>query len=413
MIAPIPLTPKWIILYSLISILCISVFLLRDNQTGFPSLETIQEMYNQNSFFDSNSNSNACISTCLVDPFMRKGVLDYPSHDQYNETRWIPLPPISSDINQHIKLANIDYSGDLPIEVENMVAEQITAKLNIQFPEQESSDAQRDPDSDFKSDLNSSSNLDWMKGRMVVFLDDRNNVEQLCGEVHGTLSNWGGHTGGLCYIERIDLTIVWWFLFGMVDDESLDEWRALESRPITFENKIEQVLLPLMKEAGLERKPDLVVISSLFWDEGFIKDYPVLYPPTIPLPDHYRDKPGFFLTQIQWHQSRLAQLFTFVRKTYDDDNLPMMSRTRHIRSNMQWGGGLKIAQLDNGIREISERMGVREFRWGDLLEGVSEYYDNDQHFPLGPNTYLFGDMTFFYLRKAITPGCWACHGIAG
>ena len=58
--------------------------------------------------------------------------------------------------------------------------------------------------------------------------------------------------------------------YGMVDDEG-ETWRSEELRPITFESRINDVMLPHMKAEGLEgRIPDLVVISSLFWDEDFI-----------------------------------------------------------------------------------------------------------------------------------------------
>ena len=60
--------------------------------------------------------------------------------------------------------------------------------------------------------------------------------------------------------------------FGMVDDESADWWKSGEARPITFENRIPQIMFKGMEENGLDskRKPDLIVLSSLFWDENFI-----------------------------------------------------------------------------------------------------------------------------------------------
>jgi len=56
----------------------------------------------------------------------------------------------------------------------------------------------------------------------------------------------------------------------MVDDDE-ETWRSEELRPITFESRINDVMLPHMKAEGLEgRIPDLIVISSLFRDEDFI-----------------------------------------------------------------------------------------------------------------------------------------------
>ncbi|WVW81133.1 hypothetical protein I302_103124 [Kwoniella bestiolae CBS 10118] len=363
MVHPIPLTPRWIILYTTILLSAISLWFMRDDQGGFSSLNSLSNPFS----------SNQCPSSCRSDPFSQRGILTYPSVERYNETRWIPLPPFSSD--NKVKLSNIDYTGNLPPELEAGLAEQLTARLNQQEENQ----------------LADTVEWEWLKGRLVVFLDDRNNVEQLCGEIHGKSESWGGHVGGFCHVERIDLTLVWWFSYGLVDDESLDLWRKLEARPITFENRIKEVFLPAMKSDGIDRTPDLMVVSSLFWDEGFIRDYPQLYPPTPPLPPDHRNRPGFLPDQIQWHQSRLAALFTYLREIYNQPDLPLMFRTRHIRANMNYGGGLKIAQIDQGAREVCEAMGVKLFRWGDLLEGVSDYYDKDQHFPLGPNTYLFGE----------------------
>lgn len=58
----------------------------------------------------------------------------------------------------------------------------------------------------------------------------------------------------------------------MVDDESADWWKTVEYRPITFEERITQVMIPGMNATGLnpERKPDLIILSSLFWDENYI-----------------------------------------------------------------------------------------------------------------------------------------------
>nr|XP_018260023.1 uncharacterized protein I303_08095 [Kwoniella dejecticola CBS 10117]OBR82181.1 hypothetical protein I303_08095 [Kwoniella dejecticola CBS 10117] len=358
MISLIPLTPRWAILYSVTTISALTILCLKISQEGLSSLSSLHDSLSipSNPFFSS---SSSCSRTCSPDPFSRRGILSFPSPQRYNETRWIPLPELHASLQgetpQVLKLGDIDYTGHIPSEIEEGLAQPLTAKLNR---EEVLSDAGEDE-------------LGWLKGRMVIFLDDRNNVEQLCGELHGVSKSWGGHLGGYCHIERIDLTLVWWFLYGLVDDENLDEWRKLEARPITFENRIKDVFLPAMKSAGLDRTPDLVVVSSLFWDEGFIRDYPLLYPPTPPLPANHRDRPGFLLGQIQWHQSRLSQLFTYLRETYHQD-LPLMFRTRHIRSNMQYGGGLKIAQIDQGAREVCEQMGVRQFRWGDLLEGISE-----------------------------------------
>ena len=63
----------------------------------------------------------------------------------------------------------------------------------------------------------------------------------------------------------------------MVDSESADWFREHEQRPITFEKRIKEIMLPIMDEAGIggDVKPDLVVFGSLFWDEVFLTEVSV------------------------------------------------------------------------------------------------------------------------------------------
>lgn len=55
----------------------------------------------------------------------------------------------------------------------------------------------------------------------------------------------------------------------MIDIEDPLWWPG-ESAPFTFENRISQVMIPKMEAAGLTQKPDLFILASLFWDEGFL-----------------------------------------------------------------------------------------------------------------------------------------------
>lgn len=90
-----------------------------------------------------------------------------------------------------------------------------------------------------------------------------------------------------------------------------------------------------------------------------------------------------------------------IREMYGEE-LPLMFRTRQIRSQTKAFNLLKIFQLDQGCRAVAKEMGVKLFTWGGKLEGYSvyvgvrglltrRYYDEDQHFAKGPNTYLFGE----------------------
>lgn len=124
-----------------------------------------------------------------------------------------------------------------------------------------------------------------------------------------------------------------------------------------------------------------------------------------------------------------------------------MLRTRQLRKKDDHEGLLKIFQLDQSARSVAREEGVRDFSWGEKLEGyghcefvrkeeerdgevvknegettrTTQYetltdfdaspsllavYDGDQHYSLGPSTYIFADMMFFYLHRAVVPGCW-------
>lgn len=67
----------------------------------------------------------------------------------------------------------------------------------------------------------------------------------------------------------------------MVDDETADWWKPNDTRPLTFEQRIPQVMIPNMEAKGLNpsRKPDLIVLSSLFWDENYIAGVSPSIPP--------------------------------------------------------------------------------------------------------------------------------------
>lgn len=178
---------------------------------------------------------------------------------------------------------------------------------------------------------------------------------------------------------------------GMVDDEGSDWFVSGEKRPITFERRIPEIMMPCMKEAGLENmQPDLIVFSSLFWDESYIWRVSHIGKPQIPRKGadwesgslalqhgmqvgHYNTDPtdglhGFFPNELKWHRSRIQEFITYIRSMFGDD-VPLMFRTRQHRAKNKWGGVLKIFQLDQSIRAVTRAMGVRYFTWGSKLEG--------------------------------------------
>lgn len=203
--------------------------------------------------------------------------------------------------------------------------------------------------------------------------------------LRGRYTSWGGHGGGACHLPQTNTWIANWFLYGMIDDEAADWYAQGEQRPITFEKRLPEVMVPQMHKlmGTVKLKPDLVILSSLFWDERLIRDHAKL--------THLDrgNNHGFLFNELAWHRSRLRELIDFVRANYGTP--PIMYRTRQIRKHTAHDELLRIFQLDESCRAVALEMGVKEFTWGDKLEGYVKYYDDDQHFGTGPNTWLFGE----------------------
>lgn len=188
----------------------------------------------------------------------------------------------------------------------------------------------------------------------------------------------------------------------MIDSD--DGWPHHEEHPFPFEMRFEQIMIPQMTKLGYEKRvPDLVLASSLFWDEKFLDERGRGASKTVDRGSAH----GFWWNELAWFRGRVRLLVRRVREIWP--KTPVMFRTRQLRANADDFHLLTIFQLDQGLRALGKELGVKLFTWGDKLEGYNVYYDNDQHFAKGPNTYLFGDMLLFYLRRAVTPGCWQCQ----
>ncbi|KAJ9098113.1 hypothetical protein QFC21_004442 [Naganishia friedmannii] len=266
------------------------------------------------------SSKNRCPTTnCPSDPYVQPGMLHFGNSSR--ETRWIPF---------HVDMERNEGGGTMKMlseidqldvdEVEEYAAEALMAGL---VDEREKA-------------------IEWARDAYVLFL----------GRKLLQSNKWSIFQLG----------------FGMVDDENADWWKSSEWRPLTFEERIPKVMVPGMDAKGLDahRKPDLVVLSSLFWDESYIGE----------LAQHYNismdGTHGFSYAQIKWHRLRVQRLISFTREWFNDQSIPMMFRTRQIRKQAKWGGLLKIFQLDQSCRAVAKEMGLRYFTWGGKLEGFQE-----------------------------------------
>ncbi|KAF8579009.1 hypothetical protein K439DRAFT_1638368 [Ramaria rubella] len=321
-----------------------------------------------------------CSSKCSVDPFTRPGMLIRGPNG--SDTRWVPFPSQVTHTLPSLNALTIDYNAPIPENALRLACPQYMKML---------------------SESNGSFEMDWVKNKTVLFIGsshDRNNIEYFCDTLKGNYTSIGGHTAGSCNITTHNLVLAFWFTYGAADSETYDWFSPLELRPVTFEHKVEEVMVPWMIQQGIS-DPDLIIETSLYWDDAFFNQLAVQRNSTLV------NQPLTY-SELSWHRSRIRELVAYTRALYGEE-IPIMFRTRHFRESNRWNRIMRIFQLDQNLRAVARELDIKLFRWGDLLEGITSFYDGDQHFKRGPVTWLFGDMTLFYLRQATTSGCWACY----
>ncbi|KZO90796.1 hypothetical protein CALVIDRAFT_375087 [Calocera viscosa TUFC12733] len=305
---------------------------------------------------------------CPYDPYRAPGMIHWGQ--QANETRWVPFPTEAEAFDPEPRLARLEELDVALGGLEEGEMDELGAGERLML------------------DIVHGGG-EWAEGKNVLIIGDshdRNNVVNFCTETGGKHSRWGAHVGGWCRVNRLNFTIVYWFLYGIADSDY--EWFAKsEPPPKTPESRISEMMLPLMKKDGIA---------------DFVPDMVLKFDPKRP------GRVGLSFQEARYHQLRSAALVRLVRAQYGN-SVPMMYRSRHLRATNTRGTMLRIFQLDQGWRAVCEAMGVRVFDWGGKLEGYTDFYDGRQHYPQGPVTWLFGDMLLFYLREAMDPErWWAC-----
>ncbi|KAG9019645.1 hypothetical protein FRB90_011991 [Tulasnella sp. 427] len=302
-----------------------------------------------------------CSSHCPTDPFTKSGLMYYGSYP--NDTRWVPFPHEPIDALQHplSSETTIEYTVDFPPDAFVSASPQYMKMMAEESEE-----------------------LNWVRGKTVLFIGsshDRNNIQYFCEYVDGTYTSHGAHTAGFCHVPKYNFTVVNWFLLGMVDGDY--DWFSKEPKPHSFEERLETYMLPMMKQENLAN-PDLIVETSLFWDDKFFQMRARHY-------EISRQDSPFTYTELIWHRSRVHALIHYTRQLYGP-KIPIMFRTRHFRHDNRWNHILRLFQLDQSVRAIAEELGIKLFTWGGKLEGhTDDFYDGDQHFQKGPVTWLFGE----------------------
>ncbi|KAF8516577.1 hypothetical protein BU17DRAFT_92693 [Hysterangium stoloniferum] len=303
-----------------------------------------------------------CAAGCSPDPFTRPGMMLLGPN--LSDTRWIPFAPLANSSSTGlVNSSDIDYSAPASQEELTMACPQYMKMIQ---------------------NRSMTSEIEWAKNKTVLFIGsshDRNNIQYFCEEVQGRYSSIGGHTAGFCNVTTLNLVFAFWFTYGSIDSNEYDWFAPSEARPLTFERKIQEVMIPWMTDSGIS-KPDLVVETSLFWDDGFLHQLSLHRGRPINQPLTY--------SELGWHRSRVHALASYTRTLFGQD-VPLMFRTRHLRNSNRWNRVTRIFQLDQNLRMVAQELDIKLFRWGDLLEGYTDVYDDDQHFRKGQVTRLFGE----------------------
>ncbi|KIY43158.1 hypothetical protein FISHEDRAFT_78811 [Fistulina hepatica ATCC 64428] len=291
----------------------------------------------QNLWSTFGSSPNECPAHCPADPFVKSGMIHWGKYA--NDTQWIPFPDRRMDaLTDSLRLEDVEITGYIPQEALSIACPMYTKALS----------------------LGDTSLLDFAKDRLVLII------------------------GGVCSVPTLNMTIVHWFFFGMNDNDDYFSWFSV-GKPLTFEARMGRDMLTRMERAGLglPRRPDLIVMTSLFWDEKFLNAFHDHF-------NHTSSTYGFTYNELAWHRQRVAKLVSRIRELYGQD-VPLMFRTRQIRQQTNDFKLLKIFQFDQGLRALAKQLNIGLWTWGGKLEGYTVNYDNDHHYSFGPATFLFGE----------------------
>lgn len=146
-----------------------------------------------------------CPEWCEVDPFRQPGMLHWSPSGADNETRWLPFPSADYEWDAQAPSSDLPHTDEIPAQAWLAAPKQYTALLERFKPTTEGEWQDWTPPRD----------LNWLRNRTVILIGsshDRNNNDQMCEIIGGKKGSWGGHSGGYCYHEGLDLLVANWFL---------------------------------------------------------------------------------------------------------------------------------------------------------------------------------------------------------
>lgn len=162
-----------------------------------------------------------------------------------------------------------------------------------------------------------------------------------------------------------------WFTTGMRPSDT--PWFfPSDPKPWTFEERFAERFKPLLPSIG---SPELVVLSSHFWDLKFFQDRELRRRLLAEEPDA-----PFHITEedLAWHRSRLVEFVALVRSTFPDALVMWRLGTKwKVDEEAGFGdGNLGVFRLNESTRAMMRMLEVPLFNWAALIEGERGYSES-------------------------------------
>ncbi|GAA93597.1 uncharacterized protein L969DRAFT_555215 [Mixia osmundae IAM 14324] len=297
--------------------------------------------------------------------------------------------------------------------------------------------AQQDDDADVPEDLH------WLLDRTVVLFGDsheRYHLEAVCDffgkaarhtivtpdhqwspppyssdvEPHNAGIDHEASRPHVCHIDRYNLTLISIHSFGVdtlqgYKDQTVGSFFVDKHyySPITSEDKIDAILLPLLHLMG-RTEPDLIEYAAGYWDLlhlSMLEDtaHPGMGEHTANLPLDY----------VRYYEAGLHRVLDKLASAFPDPATPILFRhlhmvqTRHNTPKNRVAGfttvGRKVVNdlADQPLAWGTAQGRMRHDEWGPILLGQEDYIFDAMHY-VNPVHYLWCDILLWELRRAAT-----------
>ncbi|KAL7419370.1 hypothetical protein Q5752_006208 [Cryptotrichosporon argae] len=287
--------------------------------------------------------------------------------------------------------------------------------------------------------------VEFVRGRTVAVFGDslqRNSVRQFCTHNEGIFSQvnashplmtgagpWvapeldirltkgtQAHFTHYCYVPQFDFAVVFFFFFGLDQDEYwINQERG--NPPYAFEDRVVEIARPVLgaleRARGRGATPDLAMFASAMWDlQHFTNDNI----------DAGKDVAAQLdYDHVVWYRRRTREALLYLARTFPGSPLRYITNHYPLRTATGWKrngvvpevrlgrveplhqAGLSavrdLADATPDEAEILRRVGINH--WGEVLRGMEDHQDDFLHPGPSVGGYLWGDIMLFELREAL------------